>query len=89
MSSYRNHRAGSSQSGGSSRGSWQQAPSPGAPAPALGPLIQTLRIGDISATKAGADPVITDCAVAASYNWVEAKEPTILVPGTYEGDMRS
>ncbi len=54
------------------------------PAPPLGPIIESLFTSDIEADagKYASTAVIKDCELVASYNWLDKKEPTILVPGS-------
>jgi len=49
----------------------------------LGQLLQTFKLSDLqSLTDRAVDSdTITNCEYVASYNWTDAKTPTILVPG--------
>ncbi|TKA81329.1 hypothetical protein B0A55_02774 [Friedmanniomyces simplex] len=53
------------------------------PSPAIGPLIETIKQGSLfSLDAAGKDAlVISDCKFMASFNWMDSKEPTVMVPG--------
>ena len=56
----------------------------GPPPPPLGPHLSDIRIEDIEddgATSQHRHVGIERCQYVASYNWLEAKSPTILVPG--------
>ena len=47
-----------------------------------GQLIKTIKFEDIYI--GSANPVIQDCSFVASYNWLDAEKPTVLVPGASE-----
>ena len=51
--------------------------------PPLGPLLQTLRTEDFIEFHRLDDErlAIKDCEDIASFNWLDKKEPTILIPG--------
>ena len=53
------------------------------PSPPLGPLLETLRTKE-PIDSVGFDEnhaVIKACEDVASYNWLDKKEPSILIPG--------
>ncbi|KAL4998547.1 hypothetical protein BDV10DRAFT_194285 [Aspergillus recurvatus] len=55
-------------------------------APAVGSLLATITRGELALSSASSSdkkvPRITGCKVVGSYNWLNRKSPTILVPGT-------
>jgi len=60
--------------------SWRQpARTPQAQEQPLGNLVTSIDIPDLSRVET--QPKIEDCEYVASYNWVDDKVPTILVPG--------
>lgn len=55
------------------------------PSPPRGPVLTKLSEGDLNVASEvkSQDAKITDCEYVASYNWLNRKEPTILVPGEF------
>ncbi|KAL8947730.1 MAG: hypothetical protein Q9222_006026 [Ikaeria aurantiellina] len=60
-----------------------QALPPQPPSPSIGPLLMTFNDSDLKDTLTlnKEDLRITDCEDVASFNWINEKEPTIVVPG--------
>ncbi|KAL4786944.1 hypothetical protein BJX76DRAFT_345963 [Aspergillus varians] len=52
------------------------------PAPAVGSLLATITNGDLEHAFHKEAPKITNCKLVGSYNWLNQKSPTILVPGS-------
>ncbi|KAI9925316.1 hypothetical protein ASPWEDRAFT_32389 [Aspergillus wentii DTO 134E9] len=62
--------------------SWRKKPEVAEPpAPRLGSVLATVEISDLVEGLREEDSKITDCRDLASYNWLNRKEPTILIPG--------
>ena len=55
-----------------------------APPPPLGPIVARLFKHELSEAEAErlSPATITDCEFVASYNWLNKKQPAILLPGT-------
>ncbi|EAA61292.1 hypothetical protein AN7245.2 [Aspergillus nidulans FGSC A4] len=74
---------------GRGRGSWRRSRKSRADAepsaPAVGPLLSTITREDLDSnitSSSGKEfSMITDCRLVGSYNWLNRKSPTILVPG--------
>lgn len=61
---------------------WHPAPEvPRAPSPPLGPVLTTISYNELNEDQAPPDAKITGVEDIASYNWIKAKKPTIMVPG--------
>ncbi|KAK5048891.1 hypothetical protein LTR84_005311 [Exophiala bonariae] len=56
-----------------------EEPEPQAPSPPLGELLIELAPEDISHSTH--NPQIKDCVYVASYSWLDAKGPTVIIPG--------
>ncbi|KAL4762167.1 uncharacterized protein BDW70DRAFT_149598 [Aspergillus foveolatus] len=74
---------------GRGRGSWRHSRKSRADAepsaPAVGPLLSTITREELDSTITSSSgkesPKITECRLVGSYNWLNRKSPTILVPG--------
>src|SRR5271156_3087760 len=77
------YRRGQTRGSFESRLSWQKPEIPKPPSPPLGPVLTKLCEEDLveSSSLYEYSPRITSCKDIASYNWLDSKEPTILVPG--------
>lgn len=86
---------GRGRGGGGRGGSWSRGgrgggpkPKPAThitsttPAPPLGKLLSSLTKADLNGKEYEATSSITDCKTVSSYNWLDRKTPTIVVPGT-------
>ncbi|KAK1981577.1 geranylgeranyl pyrophosphate synthetase [Colletotrichum cereale] len=53
------------------------------PAPPFGPLVETVDIAELSepAAQFEATARVTSCELVASYNWLDKKAPSVLIPG--------
>ncbi|KAL5045547.1 hypothetical protein BDW71DRAFT_79727 [Aspergillus fruticulosus] len=80
-------RRGPARAWGRGRGGGWGRPRKGEPtAPAVGSLLATITRAELDLPSISSSdkkaPKITDCKVVGSYNWLNRKSPTILVPGT-------
>lgn len=57
---------------------------PRSPLPPIGPVLTTIHYSELEVEQAlSSDARITGVEDVALYNWLKAKEPTIITPGTY------
>jgi hypothetical protein len=63
---------------------------PRSPSPPFGPVLTTIRYSELKADQVSSGDVnITRLEDVTSYNWLKAKEPTIVVPGSYPRNSSS
>lgn len=62
----------------------QQPSVPATPAPPFGSVIELVRPNDLDSDARQFEnvAVIKDCKTLTSYNWLDKREPTIMIPGT-------
>jgi hypothetical protein len=67
------------------RQGWRPRPEiPRTPSPPLGPLLTKILYKELKEDQVRASKAkITDVQDVASYNWIKANEPTIMVPGRF------
>lgn len=88
--SFSNYRGGRQSWRGSSKPkpSQTQGPIRTPPAPPLGNLLEQLTQDQFNEDKHDAEGKIeiTDTKLLASYNWMDAEDPTIVFPGKFKHD---
>jgi len=75
---------GGHAAGRQGNGKGRHSAPPKIPIPPIGPLLTIIHLSELEVEHASSsDARITGVEDVASYNWLNATEPTILTPGTY------